>query len=282
VTTGAIVAGGHSTRFGDRDKSVAELAGVPMIRRVADRLAGADDPVPPGAARAASGDPVVDDLVISCRPDQREAIAAALDGLPLPVTWALDEEPDLGPVAGIRNACRAAASEYVAVVACDMPFVDPAFLASVREDAAGREAAVPQLDDRWFQTTQAVYRAEAMAAACDRALARGDRKVVAPLAELDRVVVGDETIRSRTTARTFTNVNTREEFADAAAAIAEVLGENDGGETGDAGETGDGEKRATSAIRTRPTRTTPATADPGLPSLARLSFSASRTPRSAP
>jgi molybdopterin-guanine dinucleotide biosynthesis protein A len=225
MTTGAIVAGGRSTRFGDRDKSVAELAGVPMIRRVADRLAGAGDPVPPGAARAAGGDPVVDEVVISCRPDQREAIAAALDGLPLPVAWALDGEPDLGPVAGIRNACRVAGAEYAAVVACDMPFVDPAFLASIRADAAGRDAAVPRLDDRWFQTTQAVYRAEAMAAACDRALANGDRKVLAPLEHLDRVVVGDETIRSRTTPRTFTNVNTREEFAEAANAIEAAIGD---------------------------------------------------------
>ncbi|MDZ5812907.1 molybdenum cofactor guanylyltransferase [Halorubrum sp. AD140] len=239
MTTGAIVAGGRSTRFGDRDKSVAELADTPMIRRVANRLAGTDDPVPPGATRAASGDPVVDDLVINCRPDQRDAIAAALDGVALPVRWALDDEPDLGPVAGIRNACRAAPSEYAVVVACDMPFVDPAFVATLREDAAGHEAAVPQLDDRWLQTTQAVYRAEAMATACDRALARGDRKVLAPLEELDGVIVGDETIRLRTTARTFTNVNTREELAEAEAAIAAALGEVGGGTDGGDADAGD-------------------------------------------
>ena len=227
MTTGAILAGGRSTRFGDRDKAVAELAGVPLIRRVADRLAGTDDPVPPGATRAAGGDPVVDGVVINCRPGQREAIGAALAGLPLPVAWAVDDELDLGPTAGIRNACRAAPSEYVAVVACDMPFVDPGFLGSLREDAAGREAAVPRLDDRWFQTTQAVYHADAMAAACDSALARGDRKVMAPLEELDRVVVGDEAIRSRTTERTFTNVNTRAEFAEAAAAVGSALGDAD-------------------------------------------------------
>ncbi|WP_280587477.1 molybdenum cofactor guanylyltransferase [Halorubrum sp. Boch-26] len=233
MTTGAIVAGGRSTRFGDRDKSVAELAGVPMIRRVANRLAGTDDPVPPGAPRAAGGDPVVDDLVINCRPDQREAIAAAVEGVALPVTWALDDEPDLGPTAGIRNACRAAPSAYVAVVACDMPFVDPEFLASLRGDAAGHEAAVPRLDDRWLQTTQAVYQADAMAAACDRALARGDRKILAPLEELDRAVVGDETIRARTTERTFTNVNTSEELDEAAAAIAEALGTGNVGSDAD-------------------------------------------------
>ena len=227
MTTGAILAGGRSTRFGDRDKALAPLAGVPMIRRVADRLAGDDDPVPPGADRAAGGDPVVDDLVINCRPDQRAAIADALDGLPLPLRWAVDAEPDLGPVAGIRNACQVASGEYVAVVACDMPFVDPGFLAGLATDAAGREAAIPRLDDRWLQTTQAVYRADPMAVACDRALARGDRRVVAPIDDLDRVVVGDAEIRGRTTERTFINVNTQTGLAEAETAIAEALGDAD-------------------------------------------------------
>jgi len=198
-----------------------------MIRRVADRLAGDDDPVPPGAERAAGGDPVVDEFVINCRPDQREAIGDALDGLPLPLRWAVDDEPDLGPVAGIRNACRAASGEYVAVVACDMPFVDPSFLAGLAADAAGHEAAIARLDDRWLQTTQAVYRAEPMAAACDRALARGDRKVLAPLDDLDCVVVGDAEIRERTTAHTFTNVNTQAELAEAETAIGEALDDAD-------------------------------------------------------
>ncbi|EMA58259.1 molybdenum cofactor guanylyltransferase [Halorubrum lipolyticum] len=223
MTTGAILAGGRSTRFGDRDKAVAPLAGVPMVRRVADRLAGDDDPVPPGADRAAGGDPVVDELVINCRPDQRDALGGALDGFGLPVRWAVDDEPDLGPVAGIRNACRVAAGEYVAVVACDMPFVDPSFLGTLRGDAAGLEAAIPRLDDRWLQTTQAVYHAEAMATACERALARGDRKVLAPIDDLDRVVVGDAEIRERTTSRTFTNVNTQAELAEAETVLAAAL-----------------------------------------------------------
>ena len=227
MITGAILAGGRSTRFGDRDKAVAPLAGVPMVRRVADRLAGVDDPVPPGADRAAGGDPVVDELVISCRSDQRETLAGALDGLPLPRRWAIDDEPDRGPVAGIRNACRAAAGEHVAVVACDMPFVDPGFLAGLADDAAGREAAIPRLDDRWLQTTQAVYRADPTATACERALERGERKVLAAIEDLDRLVVGDAAIRERTTARTFTNVNTRAGLAEAETAIAQALGDAD-------------------------------------------------------
>jgi len=219
MPTGAIVAGGRSTRFGDADKATAELAGTPMIRRVADRLAGADDPVPPGAARAGGGEPVVDDVVVNCRPDQRDAIEAAMAGYPLPVACALDEEPDLGPMAGIRNACRAAPGEYALVVACDMPFVDPSFAAHLFERAAEHDAAVPQLRDEWYQTTQAVYRADPMADACDAALARDARKIVEPLFELDYVVVGHDDILAVTDPDTFENCNTRAEFADADAQV---------------------------------------------------------------
>ena len=219
MTTGVILAGGRSTRFGDADKAVAELAGVPMIRRVADRLAGTGAPVPPGADRAGGGDPAVDELAVSCRTDQREAVAAALRGVDLPVRWAIDEEPDRGPIAGIGNGCRVATDEYAAVVACDMPFVDPEFVAVLREAASERDAAVPRLDDRWLQTTQAVYATEPTAAGCERALDRGDRRVLAVIDGLDAATVGDDAIRSVTTARTFTNVNTRAELAAAAAAV---------------------------------------------------------------
>ena len=227
-TAGAMLAGGRSTRFGGADKAVAPLAGVPMIRRVADRLVVTDGPVPPGADRASGADPVVAALVVNCRPDQREALAEALAGTPLPVRWALDEEPDRGPLAGIRNACRAATDRYAVVVACDTPFVDPGFLAALRETAAAAdaEAAVPRLDDRWYQTTQAVYATGPAAAACDRALDRGDGKILAMLERLDEVVVDDETIRSITTADTFADVDTASDLADAERTVAAALGEN--------------------------------------------------------
>ncbi|PSP45582.1 molybdenum cofactor guanylyltransferase, partial [Halobacteriales archaeon QH_10_70_21] len=58
---GVVVAGGRSTRMGDREKAVVELAGQPLVARIADRLAA-----------------VTDEFVVNCRADQREAIAAAL------------------------------------------------------------------------------------------------------------------------------------------------------------------------------------------------------------
>lgn len=201
MRSGVIVAGGRSTRFGDTDKAIADLAGTPMVRRVADRLVRVED---------------LGELVVNCRADQVDAIRVALDGLTVAVEFAPDPDPDEGPTAGIRTGLRAVDAEYAAVVACDMPFVEPALLEFLFERAVGHDAAVARLDDGWFQTTQAVYRATAMADACDAALARGEGRVVAAFDALDVVAVPADAVSRHASLETFRNLNTREEFEAAA------------------------------------------------------------------
>jgi molybdopterin-guanine dinucleotide biosynthesis protein A len=207
MPTGVIIAGGRSTRFGEEDKAVADLAGTPMIRRVADRTAG-----------------VVDSLVVNCREDQVDPIREATDGYEHDVAFAVDPDPNQGPMAGIRNGLRAVDTEYALVVACDMPFVDPAVASYLLDRADGHDAAVAQLDDEWYQTTQAVYRAEPMVDACDEALAAGKHKIIEPLFELDYVAVAESEIEDVGSRETFENLNTREEFE----AAAEQFEQSDG------------------------------------------------------
>ncbi|WP_231183329.1 molybdenum cofactor guanylyltransferase [Haladaptatus sp. DYF46] len=195
MPAGVIVAGGRSTRFGKPDKAVAPLAGVPMIRRVADRV-----------------DEAVDELIVNCREDQRAAIADALSGYSLPSRFAVDTDPGTGPMAGIRTGLAACDHDVAVVLACDMPFVDPKIVSSLFDHATGHDAVVPRLDDGWFQTTHAVYRRDPMVEACDAALARGERRVVDPLFELDYAVVGADDLPERGSLSSFENVNTREEF----------------------------------------------------------------------
>lgn len=199
MTDAVILAGGRSTRFGDTDKAVARLAGRAMIRRVADRLLSTTDRV-----------------VVNCRDDQLEAIGEAFADYPRPVTVAEDPDPDEGPMAGIRTGLRATESEYAFVVACDMPFVDPALVTHLFERARGNDAAVPRVGDGWFQTTHAVYRAEAMVDACERALEAGERKVIAPLEHLEYVVIDEAEVERVASLESFENLNTREEFERAA------------------------------------------------------------------
>lgn len=198
MADGVVLAGGRSTRFGNEDKATADLAGTPMIRRVGDRLAG-----------------VTDRLVVNCRADQTDAIEAAFEGYPNPVAIAEDPDPDEGPMAGIRTGLRDTRDEYAFVAACDMPFVEPRLVTHLLSRAEGHDAAVPRVGDGWFQTTHAAYRADAMADACERALAAGERKVIAPLEHLDYVVIDEAEVREHAPLETFENVNTREEFEEA-------------------------------------------------------------------
>ena len=201
MRSGVILAGGRSTRFGERDKAVADLAGVPMIRRVADRLAG-----------------TVDELVVNCRPAQKAGISAAMDGYPLEVGFGLDEQPDRGPVAGIRNGLRAAAGTDAVVVACDMPFLDRDLVEHLFERAGPVDAAIPRLDSGWYQPTQAVYRVGPMTAACETALETENPRILAPIDELgETVVVEHAEIEAVASVESFENINTPEELAAAEA-----------------------------------------------------------------
>ncbi|MFB6171830.1 MAG: molybdenum cofactor guanylyltransferase [Haloarculaceae archaeon] len=202
---GVVLAGGRSTRYGDGDKALADLAGTPMVRRVADALA-----------------PAIEALVVNCRPEQVDALRPALDGYPRSVRFATDPTPDLGPLGGIRTGLRAVEAHadhaYAAVVACDMPFLDPGFVGHLFDRARGHDAAVPRVDE-WFQTTHAVYRAGAMAEACAAALDRDEGKILAALETVDAVVVERAELDRYATPEVFRNCNTPEEVAAAAAAF---------------------------------------------------------------
>lgn len=198
MPSAVVIAGGRSTRFGDADKALADVAGAPMIRRVADRLRGPTD-----------------ELVVNCRPGQRAALAEALAGYDAPVRFAVDDGPDRGPVAGIRNGLAAASEPVAVVVACDMPFVDPAFVATLFDRVEGHDAAVPRLGE-WYEPTQAAYRCEPTVDACEAALAAGDPRVLDPLEALAWTVVEDVPDEE-----TFRDVDTRAELAAAADDLSE-------------------------------------------------------------
>lgn len=193
-----VLAGGRSTRFGERDKVLAEFDGVPLVRRVAERLGG------------------LDEIVISCRADQTAAIERSFSGMEFRCVE--DPDPDGGPLVGVRAGLRAIDTDYAAVVAADMPFVDPEFVSVLFARAAGHDAAVPE-HEGWLQPTQAVYRTDAMADACATTLSRGERELRAALDALDHVVVTESEIQKHADSRTFTNLNTRREFAAAERAL---------------------------------------------------------------
>jgi molybdopterin-guanine dinucleotide biosynthesis protein A len=179
--------------MGEPEKTVVSVAGTPLIRRVADRLAA-----------------VTDELIVNCRDDQREAIAEALDGLDVETRFAVDDVPDRGPVAGIERGLEAVETEYAVVVAADMPFLDPDLITHLFERATGHDVAIPRPDE-WFEPLHAVYRAEPAVEACDRALQHENPRIIEPISSLDRVVVARDELLEYGSLDSFDSVDTPED-----------------------------------------------------------------------
>lgn len=112
--TGAVLAGGRSTRMG-RDKAMLQLGGEPMVRRAARTL------------RDASLTPV---FVVG---GDRDALTA------LDLVHVEDRWPGEGPLGGILTALDHAGGRDVVVLACDTPLVSSdtvARLVQAPDDAA--------------------------------------------------------------------------------------------------------------------------------------------------
>ncbi|MFC7230957.1 molybdenum cofactor guanylyltransferase [Saliphagus sp. GCM10025308] len=198
---GVIIAGGFSTRFQDGDKAVADLDGTPLIGHVADRL-----------------EDVTDELVVNCRAEQVDVLRGAVESESRTIQVAVDQTPDRGPLAGIATGLEAASAPVAAVVACDMPFVEPALFEALFERLEGGDArdsdertaaVVPKHPDGWFQTTHAVYRAEPMADACRAALEADEGKILAALDRLEWTVFEPADWKRYATLDSFDSIDTR-------------------------------------------------------------------------
>ena len=184
--SGAILVGGKSRRMG-MDKPALLLGGQPLIERVIDALAE-----------------VVDEVLLV----GQEAGRFARLGLPC----VADLVPGGGPLAGIHTALAAARHPVCVVVACDMPFLQPALLAYLLEQAPGWDAVVPRVDDH-LEPLHAVY-ARSSLPTIERMLRKGER---CPLDLYPRVRVryvnSDEIAAFTNGWRSFINLNTPEDLA---------------------------------------------------------------------
>ncbi len=186
---GLILAGGRGARLGEADKGWLELAGVPLVRRVALRLA-----------------PQVEGLLISANRnlERYAAVGSVLsddDGLP---AWS-------GPLAGVAAGLAAWPGRWLVTVSCDTPFL-PADLAPrlVRAaQAQGAPIAVACAQGRRHSVCMAV-RTDQAPGLRDYLLA-GDRKV-----ELWQQRAGVIDVAFDDAApHAFLNINTAQELSEA-------------------------------------------------------------------
>lgn len=178
--SGAVLAGGRSERFGS-DKCDHRFQGTSLL----DRALGA---LEPAHERWIVGGP------------ERQRLGA---------TWVPDEPPGRGALAGVRRALEVARFDWVAIVACDMPFV-PAVLWARLLAAAGEARLVMAEGPAGLEPLAAVYHRDLMPW-IDRAWADGRRSPRALLEPHGRVV-GWDVLSADLHAKAFLNVNRPEDL----------------------------------------------------------------------
>lgn len=189
--SGVVLAGGQSRRMGT-DKAALPFGEGTLLQRVVRSVAACCHPV----------------LVVTSACSRHPA-------LDVPVV--VDRWPGLGPLAGIEAGLRACPTVFVAVVACDLPFVKPRLLCGLAEFARGVDAAVP-LTDRPHPLC-AVYRRDA-AGVAEEVLRAGGRSVRELLGRLRvRYVTEDLLRRWDPELASLVNVNTPEEYGRALACL---------------------------------------------------------------
>jgi molybdopterin-guanine dinucleotide biosynthesis protein A len=158
--TGAIVAGGASSRFGGEPKGLLRVGGRRIIDRIADALR-----------------PVVETIaVVSNAPDAN----MWLDSTPV---WR-DQRDERASIVGIHTALVYA--ETVLVVAWDMPFVTDGLVRAIAGRLTPEVGAVVPVGPRGPEPMCAVYTRDCLDA-LQRALEAGDLRLTALVEHLPRV-----------------------------------------------------------------------------------------------
>lgn len=193
--TGVILAGGYSTRFGEDDKALARLDNQPLLVHAVNGLA-----------------PAVDAVLVNCRREQLPEFRRVLASESTKIAFVCDPEPDAGPAAGLGIALDAVTTPFVAVLACDMPFVDAEFLDWLFGEIDDAEGAIPYVDGV-PQPTHAVFQSEPTRRAVADAVLNASGSLRDVLDRLTLVEIPETQVLDRTAQTTFVDVNTPADLA---------------------------------------------------------------------
>ncbi|NWF64788.1 MAG: molybdenum cofactor guanylyltransferase [Chloroflexi bacterium] len=184
-----VQAGGQSSRMGE-DKALKSFLGKPLVTRVIERLA-----------------PIADELIVTTN---RPADYAFIKDARLTA----DLKPGRGALGGLYTAIASASHDYVAVVACDMPFASTRLIESAYNLLVKEEAdVVIAKTDEGYEPFHALYRRETCLSAIEAAIIEDKWKVIAWFPQVKvRTLSPDELKSFDPSGLCFWNVNTPEEF----------------------------------------------------------------------
>ena len=132
-----VLAGGGARRLGGIDKAALEVGGRSLLARVVGAVDDAARTVVVGPERA----------------------------LPREVSWAREDPPGGGPVAALSAGLALVTSEWAALLAADLPFLDQGAVRALRRAAAEGDGALLVDDRERDQLLVGVWRTEALLAA---------------------------------------------------------------------------------------------------------------------
>jgi molybdopterin-guanine dinucleotide biosynthesis protein A len=174
------------------DKAFLKLDGIPMIEHVLRSLKAV----------------CRDIIIVTNSPQSYEAYEATV------VTDAFDMR---GPLTGIYSGLLKSTAEYNFVVACDMPFLNAGLMAYMAGLAEGYDIVVPAVNGM-FEPLHAVYR-KGLVPVIEAQLMR-NRQRIQELYGKQRVryVAEEEIDRFDPARKSFKNLNTPQEYEEAACA----------------------------------------------------------------
>jgi len=141
IIAGIVVAGGESTRYGERNKLLVRLDGRPLLERVVAAV-GSVTTTPP--------------VIVVRNRDQRAAIDAALES-GLERRYAFDDPAYDGPLGGVAGGLQKVDEPWTVVCAGDMPLASAEALAWLRDRRTESTDAVVPVRDGVLEPLHALY-----------------------------------------------------------------------------------------------------------------------------
>jgi molybdopterin-guanine dinucleotide biosynthesis protein A len=188
---GIVLAGGENRRMGT-DKSFLKVGGVPLIERVLRSMKA-----------------VFSDIIIVTNAPERYAAYGVKT-----VSDVLDAR---GPLTGIYSGLLQSPDEYNFVVACDMPFLNSRLLSYMAGLAAGHDIVVPSVGEQ-VEPLHAVYR-RGLTTVIENELNHNRKRIRDIFGRaMVRYVTEEEIDRFDPARKSFKNLNTPQEYEEAACA----------------------------------------------------------------
>jgi len=187
--TGIVLSGGENKRMG-KDKAFLKIAGKPMIEHVLQALQS-----------------VVDRIIIVTNSPQAYASYDAL--------VVTDASAKRGPLTGIYTGLLHSTDEYNIVVACDMPFLNSSLLSYMAGLAGDYDVVVPKVGE-YIEPLHGIYRKQLLPV-IEKRIQCDARQIRGVFSEARvRYVTESEIDRFDPERRSFKNLNTPEEYKEAA------------------------------------------------------------------